>query len=59
MLKRLMCRLGRHQWRTFTNDDDASEYRRCVRCGQDESGRLDITPDGTGGGAGNYLGGGG
>ena len=31
-----LCRLNRHRWETFRTED-AKPYRRCQRCGKDET----------------------
>lgn len=44
MLERLVCRLRGHRWHVESNTEDGTLYRRCVRCGRDETGGIDIGP---------------
>jgi hypothetical protein len=53
VLKRLVCRVRGHSWHMFINSEDGTRYRRCQRCGVDETGGIDIGPN-----AGGIIGGG-
>jgi hypothetical protein len=44
VLTRLVCLVRGHRWHTHSNEEDGSLYRRCERCGKDETGGIDIGP---------------
>jgi hypothetical protein len=57
VLNKLICLVRGHRWHVQTNDEDGTRYRRCERCGKDETGGINIGPDAAGG-IGGLMGGG-
>lgn len=57
MLNKLICLVRGHRWHVQTNDEDGTRFRRCERCGKDETGGINIGPDAAGG-IGGLMGGG-